>query len=42
MNGAAFATLLERAIQRSLAGKPNKLIEAQAIEVDAKVLRRKQ
>jgi hypothetical protein len=34
MIGKDFAAALERAIQRSLAGKPTKLIEAQAIEVD--------
>ena len=34
MNGQDFASLLERAIQRSLAGKPIKLIEAQAIEIE--------
>ena len=34
MNGKDFASALERAIQRSLAGKPIKLIEAQAIEVE--------
>ena len=33
MNGQDFASLLERAIQRSLAGKPIKLIEAQAIQI---------
>ena len=33
MSGQDFASVLERAIQRSLAGKPIKLIEAQAIEV---------
>ena len=34
MNGADFSSLLERAIQRSLAGKPIKLIETQAVEVE--------
>jgi hypothetical protein len=34
MSGQDFASALERAIQRSLAGKPIKLIEAQAIEPD--------
>jgi len=34
-NGTDFATQLDRAIQRSAAGPPIKLIEAQAIEGDA-------
>jgi hypothetical protein len=34
LNGQDFASMLERAIQRSSAGKPIKLIEAQAIEAD--------
>jgi len=34
MSGQDFASVLERAIQRSLAGKPVKLIEAQPVEVD--------
>jgi len=34
LTGQDFAAMLDRAIQRSLAGKPIKLIEAQAIEVD--------
>ena len=32
MNGKDFASALERAIQRSLAGKPIKLIEAKVVE----------
>jgi hypothetical protein len=35
ISGRDFASVLERAIQRSLAEKPIKLIEAQAIESDA-------
>ena len=35
LTGQDFAALLERAIARSLAGPPAKLIEAQAIEIDA-------
>jgi hypothetical protein len=35
ISGQDFASVLERAIQRSLAGKPIKLIEARAIERDA-------
>jgi hypothetical protein len=34
MCGQDFASVLERAIQRSSAGKPIKLIEAQAIEIE--------
>jgi len=34
ISGQDFASALERAIQRSLAGPPPKLIEAQAIEVE--------
>jgi hypothetical protein len=34
LNGTDFASRLDRAIQRSLAGKPIKLIETQAIEVE--------
>jgi hypothetical protein len=34
MSGQDFASVLERAIQRSLAGKPIKLIETQAVEVE--------
>jgi len=36
LTGQDFAAALERAIHRSLAGKPIKLIEAQAIEVEDK------
>ena len=34
MSGQDFASVLERAIQRSLAGKPIKLIETQTVEVE--------
>jgi hypothetical protein len=34
LTGQDFAAMLDRAIQRSLAGPPGKLIEAQAIEVE--------
>ena len=34
LTGEEFAAALDRAIQRSLAGKPIKLIAAQAIEVE--------
>jgi len=33
MSGQDFASVLERAIQRSSSGKPIKLIEAQAIQI---------
>jgi hypothetical protein len=34
LTGQDFAAMLDRAIQRSLAGPPVKLIEAQAIEIE--------
>jgi hypothetical protein len=34
MSGQDFSSVLERAIQRSSAGRPIKLIEARAIEVE--------
>jgi hypothetical protein len=34
ITGNDFAAMLDRAVQRSLAGPPTKLIEARAVEVD--------